>query len=79
MKPGAMMAKFVYDQLGNAFAFIEGEYIHSVLGQAIGQLRGTHIHKSRASMPVSYMTVCSRSPELFSTSSLSLPARKPGS
>ena len=39
------MAKFIYDHLGNAVAFIEGEYIHSILGQAIGQIRGTHIHK----------------------------------
>lgn len=39
------MAKFIYDQLGNPVAFIEGEFIHSILGQAIGQIQDTHIHK----------------------------------
>ncbi|MGI9554062.1 MAG: collagen-like triple helix repeat-containing protein [Thermodesulfobacteriota bacterium] len=39
------MATFIYDQLGNPVAFIEGEYVHSILGQAIGQIRDTHIHK----------------------------------
>ena len=39
------MANFIYDQLGNPVAFIEGEYLHSILGQPIGQIRDTHIHK----------------------------------
>ena len=39
------MANFLYDQLGNPVAFIEGDFVHSILGQAIGQVREKHIHK----------------------------------
>ncbi len=40
------MTKYIYTSNGNAVAYIQGRYIHSIRGNAIGQIVGeTHVHK----------------------------------
>ncbi|WP_298210392.1 4-fold beta flower protein [Ferrimicrobium sp.] len=40
------MTNYIYNERGEAIAYIQGRYIHSMHGQAIGQIvDGTHVHK----------------------------------
>jgi hypothetical protein len=39
------MARFLFDDSGNAFAFLRGRYVHGLDGRALAQVSGTQVHR----------------------------------
>lgn len=40
------MIQYIYNDRGDAFAYIEGRFVHTMRGDAVGQIvGGTHVHR----------------------------------
>ena len=38
------MARFLFDDSGDAFAFVRGRYVHGLDGRALAQVSGSQVH-----------------------------------
>ena len=38
------MARFLFDDTGDAFAFVRGRYVHGLDGRALAQVSGSQVH-----------------------------------
>jgi hypothetical protein len=39
------MARFLFDDSGDAFAFVRGRYVHGLDGRALAQVSGSQVHR----------------------------------